>query len=248
MMMMMMCEEEERSMEVLPLSAKPFYCLQMKEEGTPVTYHMSKMSDTQSSPGGALRLSELVDELSTSAARTRTTTMTFDERIRNMGIVARVATSSGGDVEKVLELLNTTLYQIVLDDVEEDKARRRDYSQFLVEYVDIVRDARDAKMSREHTLLLSRAFRAIQIVPRDVDDDDATTNAMDTLATLNANLHGKIAHDLEGGVVARDYSPFFVRYVQIASDAEETPAEDIPRARELLVQAYKASNVPIGEE
>lgn len=244
-MMMMMCEEEERSMEVLPLSAKPLYCLQMKEEGTPVTYHVSNMSDT----GGALRLSELADELSASAARTRTTTMTFDERIRDMGIVARVATSSGGDVEKVLELLNTTLYQIVLDDVEEDKARRRDYSQFLVEYVDIVRDARNAKMSREHTLLLSRAFRAIQIVPRDVDDDDATTtNAIDILATLNANLHGKIAHDLEGGVVARDYSPFFVRYVQIASDAEETPAEDIPRARELLVQAYKASNVPIGEE
>ena len=117
-------------MEVLPLSAMPRYCDQMKMEGTSVEYYMPSLSDVP--PAGILRLGELADRLSASSS------MTFDERIRALQVTPR--TASAKNREKILELLNTTLRHVLTNDVERGKLVR-DYTQFLVEYVDIVRDA-----------------------------------------------------------------------------------------------------------
>jgi hypothetical protein len=232
---------EEQSMEVLPLSAMPRYCDQMKKEGTSVEYYMQRLSDVP--PAGILRLGELADRLSESRS------MTFDERIRALQVTPR--TASAKNREKILELLNTTLHHVLTNDVEKGKLVR-DYTQFLVEYVDIVRDAGSAdaspdndgssssspsSSSRAHTMLLSRAYRAIQIDARD------STNG-EILETLNSMLYSTLAGD--GGddetSVVRDYSPFFVEYVQIVSDADELSPEDARGSRDLLLRAYKAAS------
>ena len=227
-------------MEVLPLSAMPRYCDQMKKEGTSVEYYMQRLSDVP--PAGILRLGELADRLSESRS------MTFDERIRALQVTPR--TASAKNREKILELLNTTLHHVLTNDVERGKLVR-DYTQFLVEYVDIVRDAGSAdaspdkdgssssspsSSSRAHTMLLSRAYRAIQIDARD------STNG-EILETLNSMLYSTLAGD--GGdetSVVRDYSPFFVEYVQIVSDAAELSPEDARGSRDLLLRAYKAAS------
>jgi hypothetical protein len=225
-------------MEVLPLSAMPRYCDQMKMEGTSVEYYMPSLSDVP--PAGILRLGELADRLSASSS------MTFDERIRALQVTPR--TASAKNREKILELLNTTLRHVLTNDVERGKLVR-DYTQFLVEYVDIVRDAgsvdaspdkdgssSSSSSSRAHTMLLSRAYRAIQIDARD------STNG-EILETLNSMLYSTLAVD--GGdetSVVRDYSPFFVEYVQIVSDADELSPEDARGSRDLLLRAYKAAS------
>ena len=231
-------------MEVLPLSAMPRYCDQMKMEGTSVEYYMPSLSDVP--PAGILRLGELADRLSASSS------MTFDERIRALQVTPR--TASAKNREKILELLNTTLRHVLTNDVERGKLVR-DYTQFLVEYVDIVRDAgsvdaspdkdgssssssssSSTSSSRAHTMLLSRAYRAIQIDARD------STNG-EILETLNSMLYSTLAVD--GGdetSVVRDYSPFFVEYVQIVSDADELSPEDARGSRYLLLRAYKAAS------
>jgi len=224
-------------MEVLPLSAMPRYCDQMKMEGTSVEYYMPSLSDVP--PAGILRLGELADRLSASSS------MTFDERIRALQVTPR--TASAKNREKILELLNTTLHHVLTNDVEKGKLVR-DYTQFLVEYVDIVRDAGSVdappdkdgsssfSSSRAHTMLLSRAYRAIQIDARD------STNG-EILETLNSMLYSTLAGDRgDETSVVRDYSPFFVEYVQIVSDADELSPEDARGSRDLLLRAYKAAS------
>ena len=85
-------------------------------------------------------------------------------------------------------------------------------------------------------MLLSRAYRAIQIDARD------STNG-EILETLNSMLYSTLAVD--GGdetSVVRDYSSFFVEYVQIVSDADELSPEDARGSRDLLFRAYKAAS------
>ena len=216
-------------MEVLPLSAMPRYSDQMREDGTLVEYYLPKLSDVP--PAGILRLAELADRLSASRS------MTFDERIRALQVTPRAASEKNR--EKILEILNTTLYQILLNDVEKGKLVR-DYTQFLVEYVDIVRDAGEpssfSSSGAQHTMMLSRAYRAIQIGARD------SANA-EILETLNSMLYSTLEDDLrEGGEAGvRDYSPFFAEYVGIVSDADGLSPEDARGSRDLLLRAYKAA-------
>jgi hypothetical protein len=165
--------------------------------------------------------------------------MTFDERIRIrlLPVVAAPVNPSERNLEKILELLNATLHHILSSDVENGKLTR-DYTQFLVEYVDIVRDARGpSSPSASHATLLSRAYRAMRIDARD-------TNA-EVLETLNTMLFSTLADDQnEGGGErrTRDYSPFFARYVRIASDADELSSGGLKGSRDLLRRAYMAAS------
>ncbi len=214
-------------MEVLPLSALPRYCDQIMEDGNRVESYLPKLSDVP--PAGILRLSELADRLSASRS------MTFDERIRALQVTP--VNPSERNLEKILELLNTTLHHILSNDVENGKLTR-DYTQFLVEYIDIVRDARGpSSPSASHATLRSRAYRAICIDARD-------SNA-EVLETLNTMLFSTLADDQnEGGGErrTRDYSPFFAQYVLIVSDADELSPGDSKGSRDLLRRAYTVAS------
>lgn len=206
-------------MEVLPLSAMPRFYHHVKGQ-TDVTYFPP--------PAEVGRLSKMADALSTAR------TMTFDERIKALQVVPR--TLSVRTQSKILELLNTALRQMMLDDIGEGRVGQ-DYTPIMNEYVNIVRDAQD--MDNEDTAmateLLSRAYRVIQTPPR-----YSSENVVETLNTLLLSKITDDADQMEDLDV--NYSAFLVQYGAIVSEAEKATARgDETRGRALVVQAFLAT-------
>ncbi|KAL3810736.1 hypothetical protein ACHAXA_003346 [Cyclostephanos tholiformis] len=245
----MMSGEVEESMEVLPLAAMPRYYEQMKEDGTSVVYHEGRIMGTDGPCEGALRLSELVDRLEAHNA------MSFDERIKAMQISK--LTSTEWEIRKVVESLNASLHHVLINDVESATTdetgcglRHRDYTDFITEYIDVVRDATVVALDNgggmpngARTSLMSRAFRAMHIKSR--------ISNIDILETLNSILFDVISDDLEDDERrGRDYTTFLIEYVDIVSEAKKLSSsshdaggQSEEENRDIMIRAYKAGRL-----
>ena len=248
----------EESLEVLPLAAMSLYCDRLKEDGTAHVYLMGKLRTDGTTCEGALRLSDMVDRLEAH------NNMTFDERIRAMRIKRR--TADEWEISKVISSMNATLHQVLVNDMDapdddghdDGGLNRRDYTNFIIEYIDVVRSVRDAVSGGDgndgeggmsngvRTALMSRAFRAVGIPSSIVPGTE------DVLETLNSILFDAISEDVDDDEMrSRDYTPFLMEYVEIVSDARgggltssgEGGRSSSEAHRDVMLRAYKAGRM-----
>ena len=250
----------EESLEVLPLSAMPLYHDRMKEDGTSHVYLMGKMRTDGTKCEGALRLWDMVDRLEAHNG------MTFDERIRALRL--RNTTANEWEISKVISSMNGAFHQVLVCDMDETSCdggnddgecggllNARDYTNFIIEYIEVVRAARDAA-ARDGTMsagdraaLMKRTFSAATI------PSSIVAGMEDVLETLNSILFDAISEDVDDEYSAgttvrtssRDHTPFLMEYINIVTDVRELIAIEGGRSsgayRDYTLRAYKAGRL-----